>query len=72
MEHKENEVWEIRYWIAESYQYSTSERCLKKVRWDNTICYDPLSHETHPCKKELCPVYYEGETNDLNNLKKKL
>jgi len=69
---EKNKVWQTRQWIGESDKYSTSERCSHKVSWSKTICYDPINHKTHPCKKELCPLYYKGEVGNLNNLKKKL
>ena len=69
---KENKVWETRYWTGGLYKYSTSKECSHKVSWDKRICHDPMSHETHQCKKELCPLYYKRKAKNLNSLKKKL
>jgi hypothetical protein len=63
---EENKVWQTRQWTGGSDKYSISKECLHKVSWDNTICYDPMNHKAHPCKKGICPLYYKEEVESLN------
>lgn len=63
LEDKTN-IWKTRQWIAGHYVYSTSDQCLQRISRNKGICYDPITHETHPCKKEKCPLYYNPKDEE--------
>ena len=49
---------------------STSDRCTEHPQYDPKGCYDPISHEVHPCEKSKCPFAYNEKAafaGDENN-----
>jgi len=54
-------IWPIVQWQAQDDRCSTSDKCSHKLDYDKNTCYDPISHETHPCTKEECPFYKQYE-----------
>jgi len=57
MEQKKDKPWKIMWWEAHQYKLGTSDECLHKLDYDKNTCYDPITHETHPCVEELCPLH---------------
>ena len=58
MEQKKDKPWKIMWWEAQHWNYGSSDECRHRLDDDKSICYDPISYITHPCTKELCPLYH--------------
>ena len=58
---EKKEIWPIVQYQAQDDHRSTSDKCSHKLGYDKNTCYDPISHETHPCTKEECPLYRRKE-----------
>ena len=57
----ESTAWKIKEDMGGWPKFGTSNYCLSKLDRDRTKCYDPTTHEVHPCTEEKCPYAYELE-----------
>jgi len=63
-------VWDTREWAAGVYIEGTSDRCSSHPAYDPKKCYDPTTHQVHPCAKGSCPLAYD-EKKDGDKADKK-